>query len=88
MGNIDYLQRSHHSTQRPSRKEALEIEQWSKTVKWLELEIVQTTLGVEKDFMGTVEFKAFYIENNQEEVLHEHSRFCKENGHWVYVDAI
>jgi SEC-C motif-containing protein len=54
----------------------------------MKLEIVQTTHGLEEDLMGTVEFKAFYIENNKEEVLHEHSRFCQENGHWVYVDAI
>jgi SEC-C motif-containing protein len=88
MVNIEYLQRSHHSSKRPSKKEALEIEQWSKSVKWMELEIVQTTDGLENDLMGSVEFKAFYIENTNEQVIHEHSRFCQENGHWVYMDAI
>jgi SEC-C motif-containing protein len=88
MGNTEYLQRSHHSSKRPSKKEALEIEQWSKSVKWMELEIVQTTDGLENDLMGSVEFKAFYIENANEQVIHEHSRFCQENGHWVYMDAI
>jgi SEC-C motif-containing protein len=88
MGNIDYLQRSHHSSKRPGKKEARDIEQWSKSVAWMRLEILKTTDGLENEHQGTVEFKAYYVENTNEEVIHEHSRFGLENGHWVYIGAI
>lgn len=88
MVNVDYLQRSHHSLQRPNTKEAREIEQWTKSVNWIKLEVLQTNAGQENDSTGTVEFKAFYMENGRVEVIHEYSRFCKENGQWVYVDAV
>ena len=88
LGNVDYLQRSHHSSQRLNAKETREIEQWTQSVNWIKLEVIQTNAGLENDTTGTVEFKAFYMENSRVEVIHEHSRFCKENGHWVYLDAI
>ncbi|EAS19789.1 conserved hypothetical protein [Flavobacteria bacterium BBFL7] len=88
MSDIDYLQRSHHSSQRPSGKEARDIKKWTQSVNWIKLEILQTNDGLEKDVTGTVEFKAYFMENGRVEVIHEHSRFCKENGHWVYLDAL
>jgi len=88
LGDIEYLQISHHSTNRPSKKEARETERWMKTVDWIKLEVIQTTKGFEMDTSGTVEFKAFYLEDGRVEVIHEHSRFCKENGHWVYLNAL
>ena len=88
LGNIDYLQRSHYSKNRPSKKEAREIQQWTKSVQWIKLEVLQTSDGLENDTTGTVVFKAYYMENGKVEVIHEHSRFRKENGHWVYLDAV
>ncbi|WP_397298696.1 YchJ family protein [Nonlabens ulvanivorans] len=88
MGDIDYLQRSHHSSKRPSKKEAREMKQWTQSVEWVKLEVLQTSHGLKDDLTGTVAFKAFYMENGRLEIIHEHSRFCKENGHWVYLDAL
>lgn len=33
----------------------------------------------------TVEFKAFFMENGNVDVIHENSVFCKEKDHWVYL---
>jgi SEC-C motif-containing protein len=86
--NIAYLQDSHHSSKRPGKKEAQQIENWTNSVNWIKLVVLQTTKGLEKDSIGNVEFKAFYMENNKVQVIYENSRFCKENGHWVYLDAL
>jgi len=88
VSNIDYLLRSHHSSNRPSKKEALEIKQWTESVTWIKLEILQSTQGRPRDPTGTVEFKAHYIEEGEEQVIHENSKFCIENWHWVYLDAV
>ncbi|PQJ32370.1 Sec-C motif domain protein [Nonlabens arenilitoris] len=88
IGDIDFLQRSHHSSMRPSKKEAREIKQWTQSVDWIKLEVLQTNKGLKNDLTGTVEFKAYFMENGRVDVIHEHSRFCKENGHWVYLDAM
>ncbi|WP_446051437.1 YchJ family protein [Zobellia laminariae] len=87
LANIEYLQKSHHSTTRPNKREKRQIEAWAKSVNWIKLEILNTTKGTAADTEGTVEFKAFYIENGQMGVIHENSNFSKENGHWVYVDG-
>ena len=80
LANIEYLQKSHHSSTRPSNKGKKEIELWTKSVNWLKLEVLKAT----KD---TVEFKAFFMENGAINEIHENSKFCKENGHWVYLGA-
>jgi SEC-C motif-containing protein len=88
MANGEYLHKSHHSTTRPkSKSERKEIVTWAKSVIWIKLEIIATSAGLENDDFGTVEFKAFYIENGTPGVIHEKSNFEKENEHWVYVDG-
>jgi SEC-C motif-containing protein len=87
LGNVAYLQDSHHSSGSPDKKEARQIENWTNSVNWVKLVILQTTEGLENDSAGTVAFKAFYMEHNKVQVIHENSRFCRENGHWVYLEA-
>lgn len=87
LANIEYLQKSHHSKTRPLKKEKRDIEKWAKSVKWLKLEVLNTTKGTANDSTGTVEFKAFFMENGEINVIHENSKFVKENNHWVYVGA-
>ncbi|CAM4335257.1 YchJ family protein [Zobellia nedashkovskayae] len=87
LANIKYLQKSHHSTTRPNKREKRKIEAWTKSVNWLKLEILNSTKETATDTEGTVEFKAFYIENGQMGVIHENSNFSKENGHWVYANG-
>ncbi len=84
----DYLHKSHHSNTRPKRKsERNEIVKWTKSVVWIKLEIVNTSDGLKYDNTGSVEFKAYYMENGKPGIIHENSSFQKENGHWVYVDG-
>ena len=85
LANISYLQESHHSNTRPSNREKKEILQWTKSVEWIKLEVLNTTKGTATDLTGTVEFKAFFIENGKVDVIQENSFFSKENNHWVYV---
>ena len=80
LANINYLQKSHHTSTRPYKQEKRKIEKWTKSVKWIRLEVLNST-------ENTVEFKAFFMENKNIEVIHENSKFCKENEHWVYLDA-
>ncbi|SFW25953.1 YchJ family protein [Cellulophaga fucicola] len=87
LANIDYLQKSHYSKTRPSKREKKEIEDWTNSVHWVKLAIVDTIDGLKTDTKGVVEFKAFFMEDKQVIILHEKSNFCKENGHWVYVDG-
>mgnify|MGYP005990114619 CR=1 FL=1 len=78
LANVEYLQLSHYSSTRPSNKEKKEIFRWTKSVEWLKLEVINST-------ENTVEFKAFFIEDREINVIHENSFFTKENKHWVYV---
>ena len=80
LANVEYLQKSNHSSTRPSKKEKRELEKWTKSVNWLKLEVLNST-------ENTVEFKAFFMENGAVNVIHENSKFCKENEHWVYLGA-
>ncbi|MDO6737511.1 YchJ family protein [Wenyingzhuangia sp. 2_MG-2023] len=84
LGNIEYLMLSHHSSTRPI-VEKKEIETWAKSVQWLKLEIVQTSETTSE--VGFVTFKAYFLENGKEHVIHEESRFVKENNHWSYIDG-
>lgn len=87
LANIDYLQLSHHSSTRPSKREKKEILNWTNAVSWLKLEILQKQKGGINENEGLVEFKAYYMENGLVNCIHEASIFCKENGHWVYLEG-
>ena len=56
------------------------IEEFSKSVQWLKLDII----NVQKD---SVEFKAYYKDNEGIKILHENSNFIKENNIWRYKDG-
>jgi SEC-C motif domain protein len=76
----DYLLATTHSSERKyySREEILH---WATANKWQKLEIISAT-------ENTVEFKAYFIdENNVNQVHYEFSTFKQENGSWFYVDG-
>ena len=76
----DYLLATTHNSERKyySREEILE---WATFNKWQRLEIISAT-------ENTVEFKAYFIdENNVNQVHYEFSTFKQENGSWFYVDG-
>jgi len=86
--DIDYILFSFSSKTRPDIKEKKEILAWAKSVVFTKLEIVNVRMGMPSDSVGTVEFKAYYIDNNKEYFMHEISSFEKENELWKYVDGI
>ena len=77
-----YLLRSWHSSTRPALL-ALDPEQ-----RWLRLEVLGSGEGGPFHLAGTVEFRAHFSEGGEEGVLHENSRFIREGGVWVYLDAL
>jgi SEC-C motif domain protein len=77
VGDVAYLLRSWHSSTRP-RTVALDPAQ-----RWTGLEIVSSTGGGLLHEVGTVEFRAHY----QGGVVHENSRFRREDGEWRYLDG-
>jgi len=77
----DYL----FSTYHPDYREDLTIEQLSeKSLDWKHLEIVKANTG---ENTGFVEFKAWYLQDDQLFCHHEHSNFVKEQSQWFYCDG-
>ena len=50
------------------------------SIEWIKLDVIDS-------YDDIVEFKAYYKENEKVNVLHEKSRFIKENGEWKYLDG-
>lgn len=56
--------------------------------RWRGLQIVETVAGGPEDNEGVVEFRATYLQDGGGVgVLHERSRFVREEGQWFYVDG-
>jgi SEC-C motif-containing protein len=82
VGDADYLLRSWHSSTRPAR---LRLDPGQ---RWTRLEILGTERGGLFDPTGTVEFRAHYRRAGRPGALDERSRFVREDGRWVYLDAL
>jgi SEC-C motif-containing protein len=84
---VEYLVRTTHPSTRKFH-DAGQIENWARSCDWQKLEIVSKTAGEAKDKVGTVEFKAYFLdENNEPQIHHENSNFRKELGKWFFVDG-
>ncbi|OMH37218.1 hypothetical protein BGP79_14810 [Tersicoccus sp. Bi-70] len=81
LGLDDYLRRSWHPSTRPL---AIELDDGT---AWRRLQIVDRDRGAAGDDVGVVEYRAAYRSPHGAAVLHERSRFRRENGHWFYVDG-
>ena len=80
-GKIDYLVSTTHPSQR-HRFTKEDMEEWSKSTKWLKLEIVESLPSI-------VEFKAYYFQGIEHtSIHHERSTFVFEDGKWYYLDGI
>ncbi|WP_154697571.1 YchJ family protein [Lentzea guizhouensis] len=73
----DYLLRTWHSRYRPESAGTADND------RWLKLEILDTENGGLLQTEGVVEFRAHYVGG----VVHERSRFARENGQWVYLEG-
>jgi len=81
VGDAGYLLRTWHPTTRPAR---LDLDPGT---RWVRLEIIATAEGGPFHTEGTVEFRAHYRERGHDDSLHELSRFVRDGGTWVYLDA-
>ncbi|MEV4436908.1 YchJ family metal-binding protein [Streptomyces sp. NPDC049585] len=77
-----YLLRTWHSTTRPRTLD------FDPDIRWTGLEILSTTGGSAFHQDGTVEFRAHYELHGEAGSQHELSRFVRQDGAWVYVDAV
>ncbi len=76
----DYLLNTTHILRRKYYSKAA-ILNWAAANEWQKLEIITFS-------NNTVEFKAYFIdENKQNQIHHEFSTFKQENGSWFYVDG-
>lgn len=83
LDNTDYILATWDAAVQPEK-----IDFSAENIDWQRLEIIDTKKGGIKDNKGIVEFKAFYLKDGEEYMLHEISRFVKNNGRWFYLDGI
>lgn len=81
LGDAAHLLESWHPGTRPARL-ALGDEP-----RWQRLDILRTSGGSAFHDEGTVEFRAHFTDRTGPGTLHEHSRFVRHRGRWVYVDG-
>ncbi len=80
--NANYLLATWYKNTRPKQ---LDFSQ--DAVIWQKLDILNTKKGGIKDEKGRVEFNAFYLQDGENCLMHEISRFKKVAGYWFYVDG-
>lgn len=77
----DYLLATWHPSTRPA---TLELDD---STRWRRLDVVRAEAGGPFDERGIVEFAAHYSDDGGRGVLREISRFVREGGRWLYLDA-
>jgi len=84
-GDMRYVKSTWHSSTRPTNLSD------SNAMHWLKLEVIEATQEGDESERGYVEFKAYYVDCSMQEaqhgVMHERSRFIKEDNCWRYVDG-
>lgn len=82
VGDTAYLLQTWYPSTRPR---TLELDP---EMHWYQLDIVARTGGSMLDTRGTVEFRAHYRRRGIAEQQHEKSSFIRENGAWLYINAV
>ena len=82
VGDAAYLLATWHPSTRPA---SLELDP---AQRWYRLDILRSQRGGMLDSEGTVEFRAWYKLDGRPGNQHEISRFRREDGRWLYVDAL
>ncbi|CAN5359828.1 hypothetical protein BH11ACT3_BH11ACT3_19460 [soil metagenome] len=77
-----YLLASWHASTRPA---SIDLDDG---LTWRRLQIVDVVAGGEDDDEGVVEFRASFVGPDGAGLLHERSRFVREDGVWFYVDGV
>jgi len=81
LGLREYLLVSWHPSTRPAD---LDLDG---APTWRRLQIVDTVAGGEDDTEGEVEFRASFRSRTGPGLLHERSRFVREDGRWLYLSG-
>lgn len=84
--DVDYIE-STHTIEAREDVSVDETRKWAEESKWLGLDIIATSKGLESDEEGKVEFTAKYSQNGTVYQHHELSRFHKVDGKWYYLDG-
>ncbi len=83
LGDEAHLLRSWHPSTRPASLQLVSGQRWTG------LEILATLAGDLLDQEGEVEFRAHFDRRGRPGVLHELSRFVRDDeGRWVYLGAV
>ncbi|MEU1126542.1 YchJ family metal-binding protein [Streptomyces sp. NPDC005899] len=80
--DASYLLRTWHPAARPPSVD------FDPAMRWVRLEILDTTEGSAFHTTGTVTFRAHYTDDGRPDALHEQSRFARHEGAWVYAEAV
>jgi SEC-C motif-containing protein len=83
LGDEKYLLKTWHKNTRPG---ALNLSR-QEPLKWIGLKVLNHTVDSDDPNQASVEFVARYRVNGRAQKIHELSRFCKEDGHWFYIDG-
>lgn len=86
LGLVDYLVETTHPKSRTQNLKE-EIAFTCKALVWTKLEILSLCQGGEKDKVGKVLFRAFFMEKDKKGIHEEHSRFKKFGKVWMYLEG-
>ncbi|WP_217369480.1 YchJ family protein [Nonomuraea antri] len=82
VGDEAYLLRTWHPSSRPAQVGL------DRKLRWVRLEVLETTGGSTFHTEGTVRFRAHYVERGRPGEMEEHSRFVRLDGRWVYAGVV
>jgi SEC-C motif-containing protein len=86
LGEVDFVLKS-HTPEAGKDVDRAQTEAWSKSSKWLGLEVLRTEGGGAGDDTGIVEFVARYKVKNVSLEHRERAKFEKREGKWLFADA-
>ncbi|SEH00701.1 SEC-C motif-containing protein [Nonomuraea solani] len=79
VGDETYLLRTWHPSSRPPHIGL------DKRVRWVRLEVLETTGGTVVHTEGTVRFRAHYVDRGKPGEMEENSKFVRVEGQWMYA---
>jgi SEC-C motif domain protein len=82
LGDEPHLLRSWHPRTRPAEVRFVPGQTWT------DLEVLATVAGDLFDQEGEVEFRAHHERRGRVGVLHELSRFVRDDGRWTYLGPV
>jgi SEC-C motif-containing protein len=89
INNIDFIISTYHSSCNAEQDRDQICE--AANIQWLKLDIIASSDSRDSTQTASVEFKAWFLENQQLQLIHERSRFIKETNPalkgWRYLEG-